>query len=247
MPCVCCLPPCPITEIASTIQFKFGPSQTDTGINPSDPSRFDYLPCFSGGASLRYCPPGGLYSGIFDVNNFNYNANATSGDCAKYDGTYIVDLATERLPSSAYFRWCTAVVWDACLADRRAVAFSANGNSIAYEVSCTGATARHMKFGTGVAIEHVASLVSVSQGGTPPAPPASEARAIQLNLMPLVVVSGPDKVASDRFFDWYITRYKRSMAPNVNAFSDEVWSLLGEHGDTERKFCDFPAPEITLQ
>lgn len=246
MPCVCCRPQCAIRGVADSIQFKFGNTQT------KDDFFSGSHPCFSSG-SLSYCPSGAVPDSFLEAFNFYFfnqprdvNFDAGSGDCSRYDGTYVIDL--DDGPTSGGYYWCTALWFGAC-ANVPALGGGvyaggpyAMGSSIGYSVGCDGASATHRILGYTVGVEHVASLVRVDKGGPPPVvPPTGNPYLLQ------EIVSGPEKIASDNFFDWYVSRYRQNIAlPFLLGyeqwFSDDPGNRL-----TSAAFCQVTTPEITLQ
>jgi len=247
MACPCCRPQCPIQEIASSVQITFGASRTDLSVPIF--AGGSGLDCYRQGNTLRYCPLGNLGFG-YNYLDTNFNKDATSGDCSKYDGTYIVDLQGSNVNTSAYFLWCTVFRADACEAAGKRTGPFAMGNSVAYSVSCNGVVARQMKMGQSHAIEFVASLVSVTRGSSPPpSPPESDSWGQTvggISSPPLSIVSGPQKVAETNIFDWYMTRYSRGVEGSFLRFPGnfDSYSLYGPLGHGEQ--CDLQAPQIIL-
>jgi hypothetical protein len=104
-----------------------------------------------------------------------------------------------------------------------------------------------------VSVEYIVSLVSVAKDSAPPTLPSQiglgqclltasqlssffNSKSAYSSQHPPYDESGPDKVASSRYFDWYILRYVRMFC--VSPFDERAWQNAG--------FCDPPVPTITI-
>jgi len=242
MTCPCCLSQCSIRGVADTIQFKFGNSQTNLNL-----SSYRDHPCFSSG-TLFYCPNAVANDDSSFNTEFNrwrragrdVNFDGGSGECAKYDGTYIVDL--EDVPASAGFNWCTAAWYTACISTGLAAGPYSMGSAISYSVGCDGALAKHTVVGYTVGVEYIASLTRVSKDGPPPIIPPPGPTLLR------EVISGPDKVASDSVYDWYVSRYRQNFR-FLAGLAHQGYFQTSEGGGLLDSpfFCQVTAPELTLE
>jgi hypothetical protein len=115
------------------------------------------------------------------------------------------------------------------------------GSAISYSVGCDGALAKHTVVGYTVGVEYIASLTRVSKDGPPPIipPPGPTLRE---------VISGPDKVASDSVYDWYVSRYRQNFR-FLAGLAHQGYFQTSEGGGLLDSpfFCQVTAPELTLE
>lgn len=251
MACACCGPQCSIRSIATSIQFSFGQTQTRTNLSP-----VMNHPCFSSGV-LTYCPSSAVPQDFYEQHAMfrqsrGVNFDAGSGACDRYDGTYVVDLAT--LPAALNFYWCTSAWFADCAGKtapngtRYVVGPYAMGSTLSYAVDCNGATATHSLLGYTIGVRHVAALIPVLKGAPAPSPPPlEEAYFLQQ------IVSGPTFIAASRVHDWYSLRYKANFRTAFLEGYDEWFvgsrTQFGTSGAslTSPAFCQVTVPDITLQ
>jgi hypothetical protein len=244
MSCPCC---CGIQGVASSVSIRFGNTLRDNTKDPRIP------PCYSN-AVLRYCPnaamdldPSGYcYFAFANTINYPVEFDAGSGDCNRYDGTYVVDIADSGadLNESLGIGWCTSIRHPNVLADcgpGRASGPYTNPSSISYSVTCSGVLASHVVLNNGFlfgvpsgsadgSAAKFAAISSVEKDAPPPSVPLPSGRRIYSP----TVITAPQKIGSSGSKDWYYYRWQ---------YFQSAGQALG---CVDWQICFHECPEITL-
>lgn len=236
--CKCCNSlSCSLKNIADSISIVFG--ATTNGKLPFggclDSARFAYCPS-------PFCD--NEYYGLLIPfpPEFDANRDATSGDCPKYDGTYVVDVLNLPVGGESLSRSWISCMYASDCPDRPpnsggiAKGFYSWANGVSFTVGCDSITASHALQGYAYRDSYITDVVRVAAGdAAPPYPCVTRGSVTRCG----EEIAAPTKVGSDGVFDWY----KRTYFLRVFSL---CLGLYGTGDGSPLNVCGVSPPQITL-
>jgi hypothetical protein len=245
--CKCCNSlSCSLINIADSVTIVFG--TTTTGNLGQGDCRDS--------ASFVYCPPPNCdneyYGLLIPFPPINEpNRDATSGDCPKYDGTYVVDVLKRPFGGESMLRtWISCMYAGGCPESPPNSGGIIRGtfrwvNTLGFTVGCDSITASHTLQGFLFRKSWITDIIRVPAGdAVPPYPCFIKGDVTRCG----EEISAPTKVGSDGVFDWYKRTYSWMVFARCNGSADDygIVRLPTEIPGEPLYVCGVSPPQITL-